>query len=257
VIALVALAHAGLLDSLEPADRHLETCRIVVEEAEAGGKVEQVHGVWRACLAEAERLGYTDIVDGLRAEVAVTAAQAEADPIRVSEPHRWAVSVLAEAARWSNVTFPTDVVRKVFRQWMEVDEGRAFAEPIRSVSVNWRIPVAAEDEQVVRRYVEDAGLKWVAPGDPSADVILAARLERAETNGEGSAQGTLRRVIRTLAVERVRLPATARTLKGFTVSSTAESPTADEAAEKALRVTSDAAAQRLLLRLLGELFPAD
>lgn len=255
MMLLVALAHAGLLDGFEPSERHLETCRIAVEEAAEASRVAQVHGVWKACLGEAERLGYGDITEGLRAAVAVSAAEVEAEPQRLSAPHRWAVAVLGEAARWTNVTFPTDRVRQVFRQWMEVDEGRAYAEPIRNVSVNWRIPVAAADEQVVRRYVEDAGLRWVAPGDATADVIVSARLERVETDGEGSAQGTLRRVVRTLAVERVRLPARARTLKGFTVSSTSESPTAAEAGDSALRITADAAAQRLLLRLLGELFP--
>jgi hypothetical protein len=255
MMGLLAFAFAGLIDGLEPSERHIETCRIAVEEAETAGNVTQAHGVWKACLGEAERLGYADLTEGLRAILAVTAAEVEAEPIRVSQPHRWSVAVLTEAAAWSTVTFPTDIVRRVFRQWMEVDEGRAFAEPIRSVSVNWKLPIRDEDEQVVRRYLEDAGLKWVAPGDATADVILFARLDRAETNGEGSAQGTLVRITRTLAVERARLPARSVTLKGFTVSASAESPGADEAAELALRVAADAAAQRLLLRLLGELFP--
>ncbi len=255
MIALLAVAFAGLIDALEPSERHLETCRIAVEEAEEVAKGDQAHGVWKACLGEAERLGYTDIVDGLRAIVAVSGAVVEADPLRSTQPHRWSVAVLSEAAQWANATFPTDIVRRVFRQWMEVDEGRAFAEPIRTVSVHWKLPVHPEDEQIVRRYIEDAGLKWVAPGHASADTILFARLDRAETDGDSSAQGTLRRVSRTLVVEKVRLPARSTSLKGFTVSATAESPTGDEAAERALRVTADAAAQRLLLRLLGELFP--
>ena len=255
MILLLSMAWAGLLDALDPAERHLETCRIAVGEAEEAEKVSQVHGVWKACLGEAERLGYAELAGGLKAEVAVSAAEVEAEPLRTAEPHRWAVAVLGEAAQWTSVTLPTDRVRRIFRRWMELDEGRAYAEPIRSISVNWRLPVGEMDEQVVRRHVEDAGLKWVQPGDPTADVIVTARLEQAETSGDESAQGTLRKVVRTLSIERLRLPARDRTLKGFVVSSAAESPTAGEAADAALRVTADTAAQRLLLRLLCELFP--
>ena len=247
-------AQAGLLDAMSDADRHLETCKIAAEEAEAVDAWERLWGVWKACLGEAKRREFAELLPGLEAEVAVSGALVHAASIRTTEPHRWAVEVLSEAARWSNTAFPTDVVRRTFRAWMETDEGGAFVEPVRTVTVPWEAPVDAGMEGVIRRYVEDAGLKWTTPGDPKADTVLTARLDVVNAGGESSAQGQLVLSTTTLTVSRVRFKSRSDADKGFAVSASAESPLAADATDRALRTTAEAASQRLLLRVLGVLF---
>lgn len=249
----VGLASAGLLDSMTAADRHLETCKLAAAEAEEKVDLERVHGVWKACLGEAQRLGYAELEPSLKAEVAVTAARVEAEPLRSGQPHRWALAVLGEAARWSTADFPSDVVRHTFRAWMTTDEGRAYVDPVRTVSVVWEAPVSPADEEVVRRFVEDAGLRWAAAGSADTDSTVYARLGQRIQGGASSSQGQLQVARTELVVSRVRVRAEDATLKGFTVSASSEAAEAAEAQDRALRLVADAAAQRLLLRLLGVL----
>lgn len=254
LLLFVSGADAGLLDGMTEADRHLETCKIAAEEAEAGEAWERLWGMWKACLAEAKRREFAELLPGLEAEVAVSGALVQASAIRTTQPHRWAVDVLSEAARWSNTEFPTDIVRRTFRAWMETDEGRAFVERVRTVSITWETPVDAANEGVIRRYVEDVGLKWTTPGDPKADTVLTARLDVINSGGESSAQGQLVLSTTTLTVSRVRFKSRSDADKGFAVSASAESPLAADATDRALRTTAEAASQRLLLRVLGVLF---
>lgn len=254
MLALYSLAAAGLLDEMSPADRHLETCKLAASDAADRADLTREVGVWKACLGEARRLGYTELESSLQAEVAVGGARVEAEPLRVAQPHRWATGVLSEAARWSTADFPSDVVRRTFRAWMTTDEGRAYVDPVRAVSVVWETAIDPRAEEVLRRFVEDAGLRWAAAGSPEADSTVFARLDRKVQGGAQSAQGQLQLVRTELVVARVRVKARDATLKGFTVSADAEAAEVAEAEDKALRVVADATAQRLLLRLLGELF---
>lgn len=251
MILLLPAALAGLLDSLSEADRHLETCKLAAEDAEGKADLGRVHGVWKACLGEAQRLGYAELESSLKAEIAVSAARVAAEPLRADQPHRWALSVLSEAARWSTADFPSDVVRRTFRAWMTTDEGRAYVDPVRTVSVVWEAPTGPKEEEVLRRYVEDAGLRWAAAGSPDTDSTVFARLEQRIDGGAATAQGQLKVAQTELVISRVRVKAVDATLKGFTVSATAEAADAADAEDQALRQVADATAQRLLLRLLG------
>ncbi len=251
---LWGLAQAGLLDALSDSDRHLEACKLAASEAEEGGDVTRVQGVWKACLGEATRLGYPDLETSLRAEISVGVERVAAESLRESQPHRWALRVLEVAAEWSTADFPSDVVRRTFRSWMGTDEGRAYVDPVRAVTVVWEAPVAPAVEEVIRRYIEDAGLKWANPGSPDTDCTVFARLDARPEGGASSAQGQLVVVRTTLEVSRVRIRARDATLKGFSATASAESPDQKEAEDRALRSVADATAQRLLLRLLGALF---
>ncbi|MSQ02477.1 MAG: hypothetical protein EXR71_11400 [Myxococcales bacterium] len=251
---VVGLVHAGLLDALSDSDRHLEACKLAAADAEENGDVSRVSGVWKACLGEATRLGYVDLETSLKAEISVGIERVAAESLRETEPHRWAQRVLEVAAQWSTADFPSDVVRRTFRSWMGTDEGRAYVDPVRAVSIVWEAPVAPRVEEVVRRYIEDAGLKWAAPGSPDTDCTVFARLDARPEGGASSAQGQLVVVRTSLQVSRVRIRARDATLKGFSVTASAESPDRTEAEDRALRSVADATAQRLLLRLLGALF---
>ncbi len=250
----VGMVHAGLLDALSDSDRHLEACKLAASDAEDKGDVARVQGVWKACLGEATRLGYLDLETSLKAEISVGLERVEADSLREKDPHRWALRVLEVAAEWSTADFPSDVVRRTFRTWMGTDEGRAYVDPVRAVSIVWEAPIAPGVEEVIRRYIEDAGLKWAAPGSPTTDCTVFARLDARPEGGASSAQGQLVVVRTTLEVSRVRIRARDVTLKGFSATASAESPDQAEAADRALRSVADATAQRLLLRLLGALF---
>ena len=254
LILTFSVAKAGLLDSMGPGDRHLGMCRIAAEEAEAAESWDRLWGIWKACLAESKRLGFTELQLGLEGEVAVSQALLHAAPMRVADPHRWALEVLSEASRWATAEFPTDIVRRTFRAWMETDEGRAYVEPVRHISVTWETHVDPVLEQVIRRYVEDAGLKWATPGDPRVDTAIAARLDVRTTGGESSAQGQLVLSTSTFSVSRIKIKDRAVARPGFKVQASAEAPDATEATDTAVRSVADSASQRLLLRVLAALF---
>jgi len=253
VVVLISLAHAGLLDSLDEPSRHLAGCQQAAADAESVDPQRAV-GVWEACLGEADRLGYAELLPGLRAQVAVEKAWAAAAPRFATDPHHAAMDVLAVAARWSTADLSTDLVTRTFRGWMETDEGRAYVEDVRTVSVTWEGGPDPRVDEALRKAVQDVGLKWVSPGDPAADTLIAAHLEVSHDAGAASAQGQLVVTRTGLVFDKVRVRARDATLKGFTVSASAESPTAAEADAASLKVSAEAAARTLLHRVLGVLF---
>ena len=248
-------ARAGLIDAMDDQTRHLAYCQQAAEDATDANDYAQARGVWEACLSEADRLHYEALLPGLRAQVSVSKALESAAPLREKDPHHWALEVLQAASAWARVEMPTDVVRSTFKTWMETDEGRAYVEDIRTVSVSWEGKPGDRVNELLRKSVEDAGLKWADPGDASADTVINARLEQSVGQGQSNAEGTLRRVSENLVIKRIWIRRRKEAPRGFSAAASAEGAELDPTTDTALRNVCDATALRLLQRLLEVVLP--
>lgn len=257
-------ATAGLLDEMDDASRHLAYCKQAADDAAADGKWDMAKGAWSVCLSEAQRRGFETIVPALRAQVAISEALAEHAALKEAQPHQWAVAVLTVAAEYAALDLPSDDVRLTFRAWMGTDEGRAYVEDVRTVTVVWDgVKDPSRPDETLQRSLEDCGLKWGSPGSTDVDTIVYATLaERATSlvetlaSGEQSKAGAYAHSETTLTVKKVRFKTRDASGKGFTTKASADNPEADAARDAATTTAADLAARIVLQRALAELFPA-
>lgn len=248
---------------MDDASRHLAYCKQAADDATADGKPDVAKGAWSVCLSEAKRRGFETIVPSLRAQVAISEALAEHAAIQVTQPHQWAVAVLAVAAEYASVDLPSDDVRLTFRAWMATDEGRAYAEDVRTVTVIWDgLKDTQRPDETMQRSLEDCGLKWSTPGAADVDTIVYATLaERATSlvetlaSGEQSKAGAYAHAETTLIVSKVRFKTRDASGKGFTTKAAADNAEPDKARDASTTTAADLAARVILQRALAELFP--
>lgn len=253
-LLLAPWAHAGLLDVMSAEERQVRICQDAATPAERNHEYARAAGIWEACLSEATRLGYEEALPALRDQAALAREMADAASLRTTDPDRWAQRILAVAAMQGSADYPTDVVAEVFRAWMQTEAGKTRAENVRTVSVQFEGAVEPRTAELVRRYVQDLGLRWADPGDPDVDTIVYARLAMTELEPRTSRQGSLARVQTTLMVDSLRYRNLDRTEEGFDAVATSEHAEADKAREEALRGACQRTARRLLKAALRVLF---
>lgn len=255
LLMTAAPALAGLLDALSEEERHVRICQDAAAPAEAAFDYASAAGVWEACLGESRRLGYEAAATLLADQLALSTVMAEAAPYRTSDPSRFALDVLEVAARQASVQYPTDAVTRTFLAWTQTEAGRGRLEPMRTVTVEWAGAGDPHAHELVRRYVQDLGLKWAEPGDPDVDVIVYARLVTTDLEPRQSTRlGSLSRAQAVVSVERVRFRHLDRTLDGFAATAAAESPEKATAREEALRGACERAAAQVLKAVLRAVF---
>jgi hypothetical protein len=254
----VTLAHAGLIDALTEEQRQVRICADAALPHEAARDWKRAAIVWEACSAECARLGLDARVPELRDQVAVLTTLAAVEPLRVSDPHRWAMSALRVVSLQESVRYPTALVEDLFRGWMTTEGGKAMTAPVRSVSVFWEgsdRTYQARFDELVRASVEDLGLRWAAPGAPDTGVILfASPLVRDLEPRSSSRQGSLARVEVGLKVRKLRFPRVERDGVRFDAVATAESANAADARDEAMRAAAREAAAQVLKQVLRSVF---
>ncbi len=248
----VALAIAGLLDQGTESSRHVAYCKTAADDAESAGGLARAAGVWKACVAEAERRQLTDVVPALKAQADLTAVAAEVHASREDDIQAWATTILGHAAMYPALELPTDIVPRTWRAWMESDRGRAYAADVRTVTVVWT-ESAPRANELFRSHLEDVGLGWAEPGSPDVDVVVTASARMEAAAGESSKQGTLRASTARLTVQGVRFRRSERSVEGFAAAASAESPEQAEADDAALRAVCGAGSRAVLSRVLAEL----
>lgn len=257
------VATAGLLDEMDDASRHLAYCKQAADDATADGKPDIAKGAWSVCLSEAKRRGFETIVPSLRAQVAISEALAEHAPLQQTQTHQWAMAVLTVAAEYAALDLPSDDVRLTFRAWMGTDEGRAYVEDVRTVTVVWDgLKETQRPDETLQRSIEDCGLKWSTPGATDVDTIVYASLaERATSlietlaSGEKSKAGTYAHAETTLTISKVRFKTRDASGKGFATKAAADHAEPDAARDASTATAADLAARVILQRALAELFP--
>lgn len=255
MLLLVAPALAGLLDALSMEERQVRICQDAAAPVEAEHDYARAAGIWEACLGECRRLGYEGAAVMLEDQLALSRAMAKAAEWRASDPNRFALDVLSVAATQVSVEYPTDAVAETFRAWTKTEGGKGRLEPVRTVTVQWEGGGDPHASELVRRYVQDLGLKWADPGDPDVDVIVFATLTRADLEPrQSSRMGSLARAQADVRVDRVRFPRLDRTQDGFTATAAAESAEKPEAREEALRAACERAAAQVLKAVLRAVF---
>ena len=259
---LPGLAAAGLLDQMDDAARHVAYCRQAADDAVSEEKWDAAQGAWMACLSEAKRRGFDTVVPALEAQVDISTAIADNAFEKTTNPHAFAMAVLQVAAEHSAVDLPSDDVRRTFRSWMDSDEGRAYVEDVRTVTVIWSSDKdAARINETFQRKLEDCGLKWATSGSPDVDVILYASLvekqvSKVETlaSGEMSKAGPYSHADASVTIEKIRFKRRNANAKGFSASANADRAEGTAARDAALGDAMDLAAHVVLQRTLAELF---
>ena len=267
VLALVAVvvpgvATAGLLDEMDDATRHVAYCRQAADDAVAAENWDAAQGAWSACLSEAKRREFATIIPALEAQVDISTALADNAFLKPTNPHQWAMAVMQVAAEHAAVDLPSDEVRRTFRAWMDTDEGRAYVEDVRTVTIIWSSDKDAERiNETLQRKIEDCGLKWASPGSTDVDVIVYAsvvekQVAKTETlaSGELSKAGPYSHAEASLTVEKVRFKTRNAKGKGFSTSANADRAETNAARDAALSDAADLTARVLLQRVLAELF---
>jgi hypothetical protein len=140
------------------------------------------------------------------------------------------------------------------------EAGKQRMSRVRTITVHWeggmrverrkRDPAMAERvraSELIRRYLEDLGLRWAEPGSPEVDVILHARLARKDLAPRiSSRMGNIPRAEASVSVSMVRMPKLDLTEEGFDAKVAAEDADATVARDDALRAAcSDIAARTL------------
>lgn len=244
-------AYAGLIDALTDEQRQVQICADAARPFEEARDWPRAAGTWEACAAECARLGYQDAVRPLKDQAAVLRTLGEFDTFRATDPNRWALPVLAVAAEQASIAYPTDAMASVFREWARTEPGKARLASVHTVTVHWEGATDERTTQVLRRYVEDLGLRWAEPGDPAVGVIVHARVRTRDLEPRTTSRmGSLARTEATVDVSRLRMPRLDRTEDGFVVTAATEAASATDAREEALHEACRRAASHLLKQVL-------
>ena len=94
---------------------------------------------------------------------------------------------------------------------------------MRTLTLSWEGLAPGQEElakhaaEVLRRHVEDLGLKWAEPGQPEVDTIVFASLSVGDAQAvTATADGSLPRAQAKISIDRVRFRNIDVTAKGFT-----------------------------------------
>jgi hypothetical protein len=257
---LASPVRAGLIDALDEDARALQLCIDRGAPAEASGDYAHALEVWRGCAEEARAQGWTGSQRRLEDQAEFARALVAAGPYRESDPGRFQLAVLERAAMQKARTWLTPTVNDVFRAWVATEAGKQRMSRVRTITVHWeggmrverrkRDPAMAERvraSELIRRYLEDLGLRWAEPGSPEVDVILHARLARKDLAPRiSSRMGNIPRAEASVSVSMVRMPKLDLTEEGFDAKVAAEDADATVARDDALRAAcSDIAARTL------------
>lgn len=268
LLLLLALsgARAGSLSEHygDAAEAHYALCRRT--EQETGDDPARVVGVWKACLAEAERLSFASILPAIRGNLAMASAGLDASrgPAK-TEDERIEV-LLTSLARQRDVEFRLESLSGLMRRYISSDRGRSRMAPYRDISFRW-VNHASLDQglgeinEVVRRYVEDAGFRWADFGSQNgaqADIIcrgtVRARVKAPEAGAEGDPLSRLPVVETVIAIDSIRLVGKDASLQGFLTTRTAQAASEHGALEASLHETARAMSATLMHLVIQNAF---
>lgn len=260
MILLVAPAHAGLLDTLSDDERQVAICQSAAAPAEDSFDFAKAAGIWEACLAETRRQGQTAATVLVEDRLALVKARAKAAEWRTTDPARYAEAVLPVVARQRSGTWLGTDVQEIFRAWMGTEAGKGRLDAVRTVTVIWDLErdqaeIGRKAGELLRRELEDLGLKWADPGKPEVDTIVYATLELAlvEPTSTGPA-GSLPKAEARIDSERIRFKNIDDETSGFRVTAADEEADAADAQDGALRAACQRAANRVLQQVLQKVF---
>lgn len=272
VLLLAAgVAQAGLLDALDDSGRALQLCVDRGAPAEARGAYAEAADVWKVCADEARVNGWSETQVRLADQAALARAFVALEPLRSSDPGKFALGVLEVAARQETRTWLTPTVMDTFHAWVASEAGKSRMADARTVTVYWEQSARAEEGpkrgkvgdprnevearthalDVLRREVEDLGLRWADPGDAEVDLVVHARFTTRELPPRTSSRmGELPRREVGFRVSSLRFVRFDRTDDGFESRIAAEAATPEVATEEALAGAASDAAARILKHAL-------
>jgi hypothetical protein len=261
-LLLVSLvAHGGLYDHYgEPAEAHYVLCRRT--ELEAGEDVERIVGVWKACLSEAERLSYDGVLPAIRGELALASAILDARRSDASSDAERLERALIAVARQRDIQFRLEKLADVYRQYTVTDRGRSRMSSYREVSFRWSNQASIDTgltqvNEVVRRYMEDAGFRWTDYGHQSAsraDLVCRGTVRARVKEPDVDALQQLPMVETIIAIDSIKLPGVDKEIQGFLTSATAQGTTEQGALEASLHEAAQSMAATMLHRVIQASF---
>ena len=271
LLLTVGLAQAGLLDTLDDSGRALQLCVDRGAPAEARGAYAEAADVWKACADEARVNGWSETQARLGDQAALARAFVALESFRESDPGKFALGILEVAARQETRIWLTPSVMSTFHAWMASEAGKSRMADARTVTLYWEqsarvaegpkrgkvgdprneVEARAHAADILRREVQDLGLRWAEPGDPEIDIIVHARLTTRELAARTSSRmGELPRREVSFRVSSLRFVRLDRTDDGFESRVVAEASTPEAATEEALVGAASDAAARLLKHAL-------
>ncbi len=256
------IAHAGMYDHYgDPAEAHYALCRRT--ELEAGEDVERIVGIWKACLSEAERLEHTAVLPPIRGNLALASAILDAHRSDAKSDAERLERALIAVARQRDVKFRLEKLAEVYRQYTVTDRGRSRMSKYREVSFRWTNQASIDTgltqvNEVVRRYMEDAGFRWTDFGHQSAtraDLVCrgTVRARVKEPSGDDAIQ-QLPMVETIIAIDSIKLPGADIEIQGFLTTASAQNTTEQAALDDSLHLAAQAMAATMLHRVIQASF---
>ncbi len=271
LLLAVGTAQAGLLDALDDSGRALQLCVDRGAPAEARGAYAEAAEAWTTCAEEARVNGWSDTQVRLADQATLARAFVALEPFRERDPGKFSLGILEVAARQETRIWLTPSVMGTFHAWMATEAGKSRMADARTVTLHWEQAARADDgpkrgkvgdprneaearahaTDILRRDVQDLGLRWAEPGDPEVDLIVHARLVSRELPPRTSSRmGELPRREVTFRVSSLRFVRMDRTDDGFESRAAAEAATPEVAMEEALAGASADTAARILKHAL-------
>lgn len=258
VLLLVASSvQAGMVDHYgTPAEAHYALCRRT--EMEAGEDLERIVGVWKACLTEAERLQYQTVLPPIRGNLALASALLDASRYEGHSEGERLERALIAVARQRDVQFRLDGLAAVVRRYVVTDRGRSRMASFRDITFRWTNQASIDKDltqinEVVRRYIEDAGFRWAEYGHQHgarADLLCKGTVRARVKEPEGEALQELPVVETIIAIETVRVPSRDREIQGYLSTATAQSTTEAGALDDSLHAAAEKMAATMLHRII-------
>jgi hypothetical protein len=244
----------------DPAEAHYTLCRRT--EMESGEDVERIVGVWKACLSEAERLGYSSVLPPIRGNLALASALLDASRSGASTEAEQLERALIAVARQRDIQFRLEKLAEIYRRYLVTDRGRSRMASYRDVSFRWTNQASIDDglvhvNEVVRRYMEDAGFRWTDYGHQSAsraDLVCKGTVRARVKNNSPEALDDLPVVETIIAIETVRLPGVEKEIQGFLTTASAQATTEQGALDSSLHQAAQAMAATMLHRVIQASF---
>ncbi len=261
LLLLSAIAGAGMLDHYsEPAEAHYALCRRT--ELDAGDDVERIVGVWKACLSEAERQSFTEVLPAIRGNLALASAILDASRSDASSDAERLERALIAVARQRDIQFRLEKLAQVYRQYTVTDRGRSRMSAYRDVSFRWTNQASIDTglgqvNEIVRRYMEDAGFRWTDYGHQSAvgaDLVCRGTVRARVKEPEGDALDQLPIVETIIAIDSIKLPGAEKEIQGFLTSASAQATTEQGALDASLHEVAKAMAATMLHRVIQTSF---
>jgi hypothetical protein len=261
LLLAIALAHGGALDHYgDPAEAHYALCRRT--ELEAAEDVERIVGVWKACLSEAERLSYSSVLPPIRGNLALASAMLDASRSTAKTDAERLERALIAVARQRDIQFRLEKLAEIYRQYTVTDRGRSRMSAYREVSFRWSNQASIDTgltqvNEVVRRYMEDAGFRWTDYGHQSAsraDLVCRGTVRARVKEPSGDALRQLPVVETIIAIDSIKLPGAEKEIQGFLTTATAQATTEQGALEASLHQAAKAMAATMLHRVIQASF---